>query len=82
MSDIRSEIEKKALSAIVQYAFFRWENAVILGSTILLIVFLPHPFPGWPAWAWAVLGGLGMVAIIISSITDAETNARVLLDLY
>ncbi len=82
MSDIRSEIEKKALSAIVQYAFFRWENAVIIGSTILLIVFLPHPFPGWPVWAWAVLGGLGMVAIIVSSITDAETNARVLLDLY
>ncbi|RLC67668.1 MAG: hypothetical protein DRI48_01705 [Chloroflexi bacterium] len=82
MSTIRSELQKKAQSAILQYAFFRWENAVIIAGTILLTVFWPRPFSWWPIWGWPLLGVLGTAALVYSSLTDAETNARVLQELF
>ena len=82
MSNIRSTIEKQARKAIVQYAFLRWENAVIIGGTLLLMFFLPHPFKGWPAWAWPGLGLLGVVTIVVSSLGDAAANTKVQLNLF
>ena len=82
MSDIRSRIEKKARKAIVQYAFLRWENAVIIGMVMLLMFFLPEPFAGWPIWGWPALGVLGVAAMVFSSLTDLEANAKVQLDLF
>ena len=64
MTDIRSDIEKEARSALIQYAFFRWENAVLLGMSILLAFFLPSllTYSGnggagspWAAWGWWLL---------------------------
>jgi len=81
MSTIRSELRKKARSAILQYAFFRWESAVVLAGTILLTALLPHPFPWWPLWGWPLLGLLGLAALVYSSLNDADTNARVLQDI-
>lgn len=77
MSNIRSTIEKQARAAIVQYAFFRWENAVIIGVTLLLIFFLPRPFPGWPGWGWPVLGVLSVTLMVFSSLTDAKARTNV-----
>lgn len=82
MSDIRSGIEKRARKAIVQYAFLRWENAVIIGMVMLLMFFLPRPFKGWPIWGWPALGVLGVAAMVFSSLTDASANAKVQLDLF
>ena len=82
MSTIRSELQKKAQSAILQYALFRWESAVILAGTILLTALFPHPFSWWPVWGWPLLGLLGLAAIVHSSLTDAETNARILQELF
>lgn len=82
MSTIRSELQKKAQSAILQYAFFRWENAVVIAGTILLTVLFPHPFSWWPIWGWPLLGLVGVAAIIASSLTSEENNARVLLELF
>jgi hypothetical protein len=78
---MRSELQKKARSAILQYAFFRWESAVVLAGTFLLTALLPRPFPWWPVWGWPLLGMLGMAGIFYSSLTDAEANARVVLEL-
>jgi hypothetical protein len=82
MTTARTKLQKKARSAILQYAFFRWESAVVLAGTILLTVLLPYPFPWWPIWGWPFIGLLGLAGIIYSSLTDAETNARVLLELF
>lgn len=82
MPTIRSELQKKAQSAILQYAFFRWESAVVLAGTVLLTALLPRPFPWWPVWGWPLLGLLGLGAIVYSSLTDAKTNARVLRELF
>lgn len=82
MPTIRSELQKKAQSAILQHAFFRWESAVVLAGTILLTVLLRHPFPWWPVWGWPLLGLLALATIVYSSLADAETNARVLQELF
>ncbi|HOT92237.1 MAG TPA: hypothetical protein PLJ78_08550 [Anaerolineae bacterium] len=82
MSNIRSTVEKQARRAIVQYAFFRWENAVIIGAMVLLWFFLPQPLPGWPIWGWPALGILGVLAIVISTLTDVETGAKVQIELF
>lgn len=82
MPTIRTELQKKAQSAILQYAIFRWESAVVVGLTILLTALLTRPFPWWPVWGWPAIGLLGLVAIVFSSVSDAETNAKVLLNLF
>ena len=82
MSTIRSELQKKAQSVILQHAFFRWESAGVLAGTILLTALLTQPFSWWPVWGWPLLGLLGLAAIVYSSLTDDKTNASVLQELF
>jgi len=82
MATTRSQLQREAQSAILQYAIFRWESAVVLAGTIVLTLLLPQPFPWWPVWGWPVLGFVGVAGIVISSLTDAEANAKVLLTLF
>jgi hypothetical protein len=79
MSHIRSQIQKKAKSYILQNAFLRWENAVVLAGTIILTGLWSLPFPQWPSWGWPLLGLMGIVALIYSSLTDVKNNTRILL---
>lgn len=79
MSKKYRSIREEAKNLIVQYAIFRWENAVILAGAILLTVFYPKPFAWWPIWGWLVFGLVGVGAITYSSLTNAETNARLVL---
>lgn len=82
MTTIRTELQQKAQGAIFQYAIMRWESAVVVALTLVLFFLLPHPFPWWPVFGWPLLGIVGVGLLIYSSLTDAETNARVLLDLF
>jgi hypothetical protein len=85
MSDLRSKLSLLSGQTrweIVQYAFFRWENAVIVAGTILLSAFYPKPLPWWPVWGWLLLGLVGLAAITFSSLTSREANARLLLKLF
>jgi len=82
MATARSELQRKAQSAILQYAIFRWESAVVLAGTIMLTLLLPRPFPWWPMWGWPLLGILGLGGIVLSSLTDTKANAKVLLTLF
>jgi hypothetical protein len=79
---IRTELQRKAQNALLQYAFFRWESAVVIAGTILLTVFIPRPLPGWPIWGWPLLGMIGLAAIVYSSLTDSEANAKILLEMF
>lgn len=78
MSNLHTELHQKTRRAAWEYALFRWESAVMLAGTLLLTVFLPRPFPWWPGWAWPALGAIGFAAIVFSSLTDADTGAKVL----
>ena len=71
-----------AQGALIQYAIFRWETALILALTIVLTFLLPRPFPWWPRFGWPVLGIVAVIALVYSSLTDSDANAKVLLRLY
>ncbi|MBI3958997.1 MAG: hypothetical protein HY328_09320 [Chloroflexi bacterium] len=77
----RSDLQKEAQSLLLQYAFFRWENAVVIAGALMLTVLYRRPIPGWPAWGWLLLGVIGVAAIVYSSLTDADANAKILTDL-
>ena len=64
---------------IVQYALLRWENAILIASSILLTWLLPHPFSWWPAWGWILAGLVGVGVIFFFSLTDETGNAQLLL---
>jgi hypothetical protein len=82
MSTIRTELQQQAQSAILQYAIFRWESGVVVALTIVLFFLLRRPFFWWPPFGWPLLGAVALGLLIYASLNDAETNARVLLDLF
>jgi hypothetical protein len=82
MSNVRGEVTKQVRKATIQYAFLRWENAVVIGGTILLFYFLRRPLPGWPVWGWPVLGALAVTILVVSTLTDDQSKAKVQLALY
>lgn len=82
MTTTRSDIQKRAESAIWQYAIFRWESALVIALTIVLFFLFPRPFAWWPRFGWLVLGLAGLAALVYSSLTDAEANAKVVLRLF
>ena len=79
---IRTELQKRAQSTLVQYAVFRWESAMVLAVTLVLLFLLPRPFFWWPRFGWLWVGLLGLIVIVYSSLTDVDANARVLLQLF
>ncbi len=79
MTTIRSGLQQKAQSVILQYAVFRWESAIVVAVTILLTFLVRRPFAWWPPFGWPLLGILGLAVLVYSSLIDAETNAQVLL---
>jgi hypothetical protein len=82
MTTIRTELQKQAQSVLLQYAIFRWESALIVAITIVLTFLLPRPFVWWPRFGWPLLGLIGLAALVISSLTDAQANARILHQLF
>lgn len=82
MSTIRTELQQKAQSTLIQFAIFRWESAVIIALTIVLTFLLPRPFVWWPRFGWPLLGLTAVALLVYSSLTDAETNAQVLLNVF
>jgi hypothetical protein len=82
VSITRSELQRKARSAVLQRAFFRWESAVVLAGTIVLTALFARPFSWWPVWGWPVLGLLSLGTLVYASLTDAEANARMLFHFY
>ncbi len=82
MTSTRTKLREKLLRTAIQYAFLRWESAVVVSGTLLLTTFLPHPFDWWPIWGWPLLGVLGLGAIVYSSLTDTATSAKLLNELF
>ena len=72
-----SNIRSRAWSAILTYAFFRWESALTIALVILLAYFVQRPFDWWQWWYWLVIGAVAEVLIVITSIGDVDTGARV-----
>ena len=79
---ISQQVQQKAQRAILEHALLRVENALIIAGTLLVTYFVPQPFPWWPVWGWPVAGILGLAGVIATSLTDQESNRRVVADLF
>lgn len=79
---LRKEIRSRAWGAMLQYAIFRWESAVVIALTLILSVLFTQPFAWWPWWGWLALGGVAEALIIATSVTDARTGQQVVADMF
>ena len=65
---------------VLAYAVFRWESAVVLAMTLILIVLVPDPFRGllsfWSPWIWALMGVIAEGAIVLTTLGDPDVRAR------
>jgi hypothetical protein len=77
----RDQLKQRTTQAIIEHAFFRFESALTIALTILLLFFFPKPFPWWQWWYWLVLGILGEMLIIYTSLTDETTGRQVVSDM-
>jgi hypothetical protein len=73
---LRDELEKRAARAILTESIYRPESALIIGLALALTAFVPHPLPFWQPWFWLVLGALGEIGLVWSSIQDPEFRAK------
>jgi hypothetical protein len=86
-SDFQKELERKATRAIVARAIYRWESAVIIALTVGLAVLtlagvILAQFPFWLWWFWLVLGAVGEVAMVWSSLRDPEFRAKAVAEMF
>lgn len=81
-NSFRDQLKSRAWWAMISYAFFRWESAIIIAMTIVLTFLYPTPFPWWPWWGWIALGVVAEVLILVTSVTDVRTGEQVVTDMF
>jgi hypothetical protein len=69
-----NEVRNRAFGAILSNAILSWQMLVTVIVTGMLMLFVPHPFPWWEAWFWAIGGLIAAGAFVISNITDPEAS--------
>ena len=74
-------MKRKLEFALIQQALLRWENAVLIAMAILLTAFFPKPFAFWPVWGWGALALVGVIAITLTSLGEAETRRAAMDDI-
>ena len=80
-SKSREALEQRVQKAILQESFLRWESAVVIALTLLMMVFGQNLIEFIPDWGW-LLGGLGAEALLVySSLTDPEFGRKVVASL-
>jgi hypothetical protein len=86
-SSFQEELEQKAGRAILTRSVYRWESAVIIALTISLALLtlsgvIPALFGVFQWWFWLILGALGEIGLVWSSIRDPEFRARAVSDMF
>ncbi len=86
-SSFEQELERKAGRAILTRSVYRWESAVIIALTLSLALLslsgiIPPLFGILQWWFWLVLGALGEVGLVWSSVKDPEFRARAVAEMF
>jgi hypothetical protein len=74
---IQSKSGRQTFGARLSHAFFRWESAVTIALTIILVFLFPEPFSWWQWWYWLALGVAAEALIVLSSLSDIRTSKKV-----
>ena len=78
----QQELEARATRAILARAVYRWESAVIIALTLILVFLIPKPLPFWEPWYWILLGVLGEMALVWSSLRDPAFRATAVAEMF
>jgi hypothetical protein len=81
-SNFKDELQQKAARAILIRSIYRWESAAIIALTLILLFLIPQPFPFWLPWFWLVLGALGEIGLVWSSVRDPEFRAKAVAEMF
>ena len=81
-NSFQDELEKRATRSLLIRAVYRWESAIIIAVTLVLFALIPQPFPFWERWFWLVLGALGEIGLVWTSLTDPEFRARAVGEMF
>jgi hypothetical protein len=86
-NNFQDELEQKAGRAILVRSVYRWESAVIIALTVSLAILtlaglIPAFFGIFQWWFWLVLGALGEIGLVWSSVKDPEFRARAVADMF
>lgn len=76
------ELEKRAGRAILTQAIYRWESAAIIALTLILFALIPRPLDFWQPWFWLILGALGEIGLVWTSLTDPGFRARAVAEMF
>jgi len=75
------DLQTRTQQAMIGHAIFRPESALTIALIIMLIFFYPAPFHWWKWWYWFILGLIGEILIIYTSLTDLRTGQKVVAEL-
>jgi tetratricopeptide (TPR) repeat protein len=81
-SNFQQELEQKATRAILTRSIYRWESAAIIALTLILFALVPEPLPFWQRWFWLVLGALGEIGLVWSSLKDPAFRAKAVAEMF
>jgi hypothetical protein len=85
--NLQEELEQRAGRAILTRSIYRWESAVIIALTLSLaflslVGVIPALFGVFQWWFWLVLGALGEVGLVWSSVRDPEFRAKAVAEMF
>jgi hypothetical protein len=72
MSKIKEDMRGRALSAILNAAFFSVESAVIIALSLVLFGLGYAPFDWWQAWYWLIFGAVAEAIYLGVTVTDPK----------
>ena len=81
-SNFQQELERKATRAILTRSIYRWESAAIIALMLILFALVPRPLPFWQPWFWLVLGALGEIGLVWSSLKDPAFRAKAVAEMF
>jgi hypothetical protein len=86
-SSFGTELEKRAGRAILIRAVYRWESAVIIAVTVGLALLtltgvIPALFGIFHWWFWLILGALGEIGLVWSSVKEPEFRAKAVAEMF
>ena len=75
---MKDETRQRAWKAILSYAFFSVESALIIALSIALFGLGFAPFEAWQAWYWLVFGAVAEALYLGVTVTDPDANQKIL----
>jgi hypothetical protein len=70
------QMQKRALTAMLNDAFFTWPSAITIGFAIIAFFLFPPLFAGWQPWFWLVFGVIAEAIYLWATVTDPVANAE------